>query len=147
MNRFVFFLALAAAINADINYVAETFETDVPTIQACLDEAKLTIEELTEGYKKWKDVKDENDIDKEALAKHKSFLACMLEKKELMKDSKLVLDKIWEEIQNDKDLSKIPSKEVLTECVNSLNENVEMTREDRALGVTVCISLDKEDER
>jgi len=36
-------------MNADINNIAEKFEIDGPTMQACLDEAKLTTGELQEN--------------------------------------------------------------------------------------------------
>ncbi|RLU22477.1 ObirObp2 [Ooceraea biroi] len=154
----LFVLALAAAVNADydadldvkdVNDLAGRFETDVATIKGCLDEAGTTIVELVEARKKWKNMQDTDEIDEETKAvflKHNTFIACMLEKKEMMKDSKLVLDKILEVLQNDKDLKNPPTKEVLTECVTTLNENSEMSREDRAVGLVLCVSSE-EDER
>ncbi|KAH0950391.1 Obp3 [Eciton burchellii] len=144
MKRLVFFiLTLAAAINADedIIYMAEQFDSDPVTVQGCLDDAQTTIVELTKMIGKWKDFEDEDELDEESkqlLRKYNSFLACMLEKTHMMQDSKLVIDRIIEVIQNDKNKSNTPSKEFMTECMTTLNEDNDMTREDRASGLVTC---------
>ncbi|RLU24628.1 ObirObp4 [Ooceraea biroi] len=151
----LFVLGLAAAVNADygakldvtdINDLASRFETDVATIQECLDETGITVVILIEARKKWRYMHDNGDIDDETktvFLKHNSFIACMLEKKEMMKDSKLIADKILEILQNDKNIKKPRAKEIVTECVTSLNENREMSREDRAFDLVLCAFSDE----
>ncbi|CAL1674301.1 unnamed protein product [Lasius platythorax] len=139
-------LVLALAVNViaeeieTIQQVATNFETDVETIQICLSEAGTTVEEMHIAKQKWQEIKADESIDeetKESFTIHGRFIACILEKKDMMKDSKLVLDKILEEIDKEPNGSKV-SKEGITKCVNSLNENVEMTREDRVFGFIRC---------
>ncbi|RLU24629.1 ObirObp3 [Ooceraea biroi] len=153
----LFVLGLAAAVNADygakldvtdINDLASRFDTDVATVQECLDEVGTTVVILVEARKKWWDMHDNDDIDDETktvFLSHNSFIACMLEKKEMMKDSKLIADKILEILQNDKNIKKPRPKEVVTECVTSLNENSEKSREDRALELVLCAFSDEND--
>jgi hypothetical protein len=138
-------LALAVNVIADeietIQQVATNFETDVQTIQICLSEAGTTVEEMQIVKQKWQEIKADEDIDEEteeSFTIHGRFIACILEKKDMMKDSKLVLDKIQEMV--DKEQNVAVSKEVLTECVTSLNEDVEITREERAFEFMICIT-------
>ncbi|XP_072754195.1 uncharacterized protein [Anoplolepis gracilipes] len=140
------FLVLALAINviADdeerIQQMATIFEIDSPTIKTCLSEAETTIDEI--DFEKWKEMKSDEEMDeetKESFTTHGRFLACLLEKLDMMKDSKLVLDKILEKLEKEPHGST-ESKEVITECVNSLNENDSKTREERAFEFIICVS-------
>jgi hypothetical protein len=140
-------LVLALAVNViaeeieTVQQVATHFETDVETVQICLSEAGTTVEEMHIAKQKWQEIKADESIDeetKESFTIHGRFIACILEKKDMMKDSKLVLDKIQEDI--DKEQNVAINKEVLTKCVTSLNEDVEITREERAFGFMFCVT-------
>ncbi|CAL1674302.1 unnamed protein product [Lasius platythorax] len=140
-------LVLALAVNViaeeieTIQQVATNFETDVETIQICLSEAGTTVEEMHIAKQKWQEIKADESIDeetKESFTIHGRFIACILEKKDMMKDSKLVLDKIQEEV--DKEQNVAVNKEVLTKCVTSLNEDAEITREERAFEFMFCVT-------
>jgi len=140
----LFVLALAANVIAEeietIQQVATKFETDVQTAQICLSEAGTTLEKIHIAKQKWEKIKNDEDIDEETkkfLTINCRFIACIFEKTDMMKDSKLVLDKILEVNDKESNESKV-SKEGITKCVNSLNENVEMTREDRVFGFIRC---------
>ncbi|XP_050451158.1 uncharacterized protein LOC126851338 [Cataglyphis hispanica] len=144
-------LALAANVIADeekdIQQVAMHFETDVQTVKECLNEANMTVKQMHIAKQKWAEIiKDDEEIDeetKESFMPFGSFTACMLEKKDLMHDGKLVLDNILEALDKDQNNSERISKEVVTECVNSLNENdkmIKIGKEYRAMGFLVCIS-------
>ncbi|EZA54571.1 hypothetical protein X777_05707 [Ooceraea biroi] len=125
----LFVLGLAAAVNADygakldvtdINDLASRFETDVATIQECLDETGITVVILIEARKKWRYMHDNGDIDDETktvFLKHNSFIACMLEKKEMNTINNLYLF--------------------------TVNENREMSREDRAFDLVLCAFSDE----
>ncbi|XP_070169277.1 uncharacterized protein [Polyergus mexicanus] len=140
-------LALAANIIANeeenIQQVATNFETDVQTVKMCLIDAGTTAEQMQITKQKWQQIKDDEDIDeetKESFMSHGRFVACILEKNDMMKDSKLVLDKILEALEKEQNEPRIVSKEVVTECVNSLNEADQLNREDRAFGFMLCIT-------
>ncbi|XP_025996853.1 uncharacterized protein LOC105203006 [Solenopsis invicta] len=144
MEKVAFFvLALIAVVVANeiVEEMAKKFETDSATVQKCLDDTGITMEELGTSLKEWAELKDEdiNEMTKQSLMKYVNFLACMMEKNEMMIDSKLVVDKIVESAQNDKDLLPPVPKEVLTECLTALNENSEISREDRVFGLMFCM--------
>ncbi|EZA54568.1 hypothetical protein X777_05704 [Ooceraea biroi] len=125
----LFVLGLAAAVNADygakldvtdINDLASRFDTDVATVQECLDEVGTTVVILVEARKKWWDMHDNDDIDDETktvFLSHNSFIACMLEKKEMNTINNLYLF--------------------------TVNENREMSREDRAFDLVLCAFSDE----
>ncbi|XP_029660120.1 uncharacterized protein LOC115233696 [Formica exsecta] len=141
-------LTVAANVIANeeenIQQVATNFETDVSTVKICLTEAGTTAEQMQITKQKWQEIKDDEDIDeetKESFTTHGRFVACILEKNDMMKDSKLVLDKILEAVEkepNDPTVTK--NKQVVTECVTSLNEADQLNREDRAFGLMLCIN-------
>ncbi|KAL6438853.1 hypothetical protein ACFW04_003735 [Cataglyphis niger] len=160
-------LALAANVIADeeedIQQVATNFETDVQTVKECMNKANITVVQMHIATQKWQEKYNE-EIDeydkeiteffdeydekiKESFMPYGSFIACMLEKNDLMQDEKLVLDNILETLKKDKHryISRI-NEESLTECVNSLNENSKI-KEAKAIGLMTCIgrSLVKSD--
>ncbi|XP_018353196.1 PREDICTED: uncharacterized protein LOC108754996 isoform X1 [Trachymyrmex septentrionalis] len=153
-----FILALIVTVIADddnnLEKIAKEYNTDVSTFQECLDEGEMKIEELKTGLENlWGGKKDFNEEQKrQFLFKFKKFDACILKKKQLLVDGKLVIDKIIEEIKekiNEKGLSQ-PSEETLTnikKCLNSLNENSQMTEEDKAFGLLPCVTTNWKDER
>ncbi|EFN80431.1 hypothetical protein EAI_02882 [Harpegnathos saltator] len=67
--------------------MAENFESDVQTVQLCLDEAETTESEMKAIKEKIDklDTLDDNidDETKKSLEKTNRFIACMLEKKEM----------------------------------------------------------------
>ncbi|XP_018353197.1 PREDICTED: uncharacterized protein LOC108754996 isoform X2 [Trachymyrmex septentrionalis] len=138
----------------NLEKIAKEYNTDVSTFQECLDEGEMKIEELKTGLENlWGGKKDFNEEQKrQFLFKFKKFDACILKKKQLLVDGKLVIDKIIEEIKekiNEKGLSQ-PSEETLTnikKCLNSLNENSQMTEEDKAFGLLPCVTTNWKDER
>ncbi|XP_011644264.2 uncharacterized protein LOC105431628 [Pogonomyrmex barbatus] len=147
----LFVLALIALVTADdIQDIADKMETKVEVVQTCLDEAELKIEDITSSLKKFKDLKAEEltEEDKQAAANYMTFLACMLQKTGMMdENSKFKVDELVEQIVKDGELKPI-DKKVLTECITSMNEDNEMTKEDRVFGMTICvISSQKEDRR
>ncbi|XP_012530517.1 uncharacterized protein LOC105833365 [Monomorium pharaonis] len=144
MKRVAFFvLALIVIVvaNDDKEEIARKFDTDAITVQGCLDDIGTKMEELDTSLQKWSEVKDDdvNEETKQSLMKYVSFLTCMLEKNKMMIDAKFVVDKVVESVLKDKDLETIPPKEVLTECITALNDDSEMTREDRVFGLMLCI--------
>ncbi|XP_012215197.2 uncharacterized protein [Linepithema humile] len=151
MKRIVLFvLALVAAAIANeeetVKHLAEKFETDVQTVEMCFQEADTNTAEIHAAQQTFMEMKSENDLDEETkkvIMKHGRFLACMLEKKDMMKDSKLVLDKILE-MMDSEETKHGPSKEDITECVNEINEANEMNKEDRALELILCFMDDQE---
>ncbi|KAL6267319.1 hypothetical protein P5V15_000394 [Pogonomyrmex californicus] len=148
----LFVLALIALVTADdIQDIADKMETKVEIVQTCLDEAELKIEDITSSLKKFKDLKAEEltEVDKQAAANYMTFLACMLQKTDMMdENSKFKVDELVEQIMKDGELEKPIDKKVLTECITSMNEDNEMTKEDRVFGMTICvISSQKEDRR
>lgn len=145
MRKVAFFvltlITIVIADDKDIEDIAKRFDTDAATVQTCLDEIGIKIAELSSSFQKWSEIKDDdiNEETKESLMKYNRFLGCMLEKNGMIVDSKLVVDKILESMEKDKDLIQPSQKEVLTECINSLNEDSEMTQEDRVFGLMLCL--------
>ncbi|XP_014467304.1 PREDICTED: uncharacterized protein LOC106740612 [Dinoponera quadriceps] len=142
MKRIAFlvlvFAYVAIAQEEGIKEWAEAFESDEETIKACLDESGTTETEMQLAKKQLDKIQEDNidDETKKAFQKHNLFLACMMEKKGMMNGSELVVDKIMEIIENDKEPI---NKEMMRECLNSLNEERGIDREDRAMGITICL--------
>ncbi|XP_018050590.1 PREDICTED: uncharacterized protein LOC108688740 [Atta colombica] len=155
-----FILALIATVIADddkkIEEIAKAFNTDVSTFQECLDEGEIKIDELIIGLQNWTllffDEKDLNEESRQFRVKLKKLDTCILKKKQLLVDRKLVIDKIIEEVKkniNEKGLAQF-SEEIfrnIKECLNSLNENSQLTEEDRAFGVFPCIIIQLKNEK
>ncbi|XP_011056717.1 PREDICTED: uncharacterized protein LOC105147423 isoform X1 [Acromyrmex echinatior] len=156
-----FILALIATVIADdynkiLEDVAKEFNTDVSIFQECLDEGEIKIEEFIAGLQKLVGVffeeKDSNEESKQFRMKFKKFETCRLKKKQLLLDNKLVIDKIIEEIKeniNKKGGLQL-SEETFTnikKCLNSLNENSQLTDEDRAFGLIPCVIANTNDQR
>ncbi|XP_072754196.1 uncharacterized protein [Anoplolepis gracilipes] len=146
MQRIALFIFVLAAIviaaKGDNIRAATNFETDEQT-KACVSEAETTIEELEIATQKLEEINFNEEIDeetKESIRKYARFGACFLTKKNMMKDSKLVLDKILEFFENKPE--KV-SKEVITECVNALNESDKLAPEEMVLGLKMCIIREK----
>ncbi|XP_011268026.1 uncharacterized protein LOC105258462 [Camponotus floridanus] len=134
-------LALATNAIADedemIQMEAVDFETGIQTIKDCLDGAETTIDELNLIRQKMLEIKEDEDIDeetKEYFLTYGRYIACILEKEDLIKDSKLVVDKIMKE--NEKDDTPLNKKD-LEKCLNSLNEG-DLNLEQRAFGLVLC---------
>ncbi|XP_072754389.1 uncharacterized protein [Anoplolepis gracilipes] len=151
MKRIVLLvLTFVAIVIADeeeqIQQIATLYEIDVETTKGCLNEAGTTLREMQFDEETWKKIisnkKDEKT--EEYIKNNGCFIACILEKKDMMKDSKLVLDKLLEGFEKQSSLGKMPSKEVITECVNTSNKNIELTRETRAFGFIICLSRTQE---
>ncbi|XP_011145645.1 uncharacterized protein LOC105186860 [Harpegnathos saltator] len=148
---FLVFVFAASAIAEDakeLKEMAENFESDVQTVQLCLDEAETTESEMKAIKEKIDklDTLDDNidDETKKSLEKTNRFIACMLEKKEMMVDSKLNVDKILEAIEKD---SKYHVKQdEVKECLNTLNNDKELDREMRAMGMMICLIKNEKDE-
>ncbi|XP_072754395.1 uncharacterized protein [Anoplolepis gracilipes] len=144
-------LALATIVNADeeegVQELASLYDADVQTTKGCLNEIGKTFSEMmVDDEETWhKMINNEDDEEtKKSIETHGRFIACMLEMKDMMKDSYLVLNKILQTFEKkESTLTKIASKEVITECVNTFNENVELTRETRAFGFMICISREE----
>ncbi|XP_072753870.1 uncharacterized protein [Anoplolepis gracilipes] len=139
-------LALAANAIADekelLQQIAEDFETDVSTVKECVNKAGMTIKDTDLASQKWDETKNGEKIDnetKESIMRYGRFIVCILENKDMMKNSKLVLDKILEGTEDEQNASEVVSKEVITECVKSLNRNDKLTEEERALEFIICI--------
>ncbi|XP_018362314.1 PREDICTED: uncharacterized protein LOC108760715 [Trachymyrmex cornetzi] len=147
-------LALIATVIADDNNqilekIAKVYQTDVSTFQECLDEEEIKIEEVITWFQNWHnrssvEQKDSNEESRPCRMKYKKLVTCILQKKQLLVDGKLVIDKIIERAKEDINKNGLPeiSEEALTnikECLNSLNENDQLTKEDRAVGATPCI--------
>ncbi|GAB1869263.1 ObirObp2 protein [Camponotus japonicus] len=151
-------LVLAVAANAIANEdemiqrEALDYETDVQTVKVCLDEAETTIDELNIARQKIK-IKEGEDIDEEtkkSLLANSPFVACMLEKKDWIKDSKLDVDKIVEEVEKQQAEEKrtpLIDKKVLVECLNSLNKDDELNRKQRAFGLMLCFQAQTRDKK
>ncbi|XP_032689814.1 uncharacterized protein LOC116853062 isoform X2 [Odontomachus brunneus] len=85
-------------------------------------------------------IPDDNIIDNsmEILKKYGYFAACIEEDKGMIKDSKLVVDKIMAAIE--RNIGDYPvNKDFVKECVNALNEDSELTREERATDMERCM--------
>ncbi|XP_018353198.1 PREDICTED: uncharacterized protein LOC108754997 [Trachymyrmex septentrionalis] len=145
----LFILALIAIVianddNKTVEDIAKMFNIDVPKVQTCVDEEGIKIEQLRtwlETFNRNGTVEENEDANGE-LKQTCSFIACLLEKKRMMEDEKLIVDKIIESIKEE-DRNNNMSEEILTNwknCMNSLNENSQLTREDRACGILYCVS-------
>ncbi|XP_077255632.1 odorant binding protein 7 [Temnothorax americanus] len=148
----LFVLALIAIVIADdkrLEEVAKRFETDGETIQACLQEVEADSEEISTLIEKWDEAQDDaiSDDAKQSLMKYSNFLGCILQKKGMIKeDGTLVVDKLIESVENDNDLPKPSNKEGLTKCLNLLNEDNKMTRDDKVFGLMLCVINNQMDE-
>ncbi|XP_072754065.1 uncharacterized protein [Anoplolepis gracilipes] len=153
MKRIVLLvLALATIIIADkeergIEAIASFYELDVQTTKGCMNEAGITsLREMMFDKETWKKIINNEDDEetKKSIETHGRFIACMLEIKDMMKDSKLVLNKLLEAFEKQNSIGKIlRNKEAITECVNTSNENVELTRETRVFEFMRCINHQK----
>ncbi|XP_032689824.1 uncharacterized protein LOC116853069 [Odontomachus brunneus] len=144
MKKFAFlvlvFSAAAIAEETGIKQWAENFDASEEIVKMCLTEADSTEAEMQNIENQFEniDANNINDETKKNFEKYNLFMACMMEKKEMMKDSKVVVDKLIELIEKDKDKFPI-DKEVLKECLEGLNDDNELTRETRAMGAILCI--------
>ncbi|XP_018310677.1 uncharacterized protein [Mycetomoellerius zeteki] len=155
-----FVLALIATVIAgdeSLEEIAKKLKTNVTILQACLNEEGIKKEDISTWLQRWTDLENAKEDATNAYQtqmKYNSFIACLLEKQGLLVDSKLVVDKLIENIKEESSKSNLPppSEEyltTLTECLNSLNENSQLTREDRAFGLITCaitsaVQLNKE---
>ncbi|XP_072754113.1 uncharacterized protein [Anoplolepis gracilipes] len=153
MKRIAFLvLVLATIVIADeeeqtLQEIASFYDADVQTTKGCLTEAGIVCKGWQNEKETWQKIINDDDDEetKESITVYGRFIACMLEKKDMMKDSKLVLNKILETFEKkESTLTKIESKDIITECVNIFNEDVELTRENRALNFVICITRNKE---
>ncbi|XP_072754390.1 uncharacterized protein [Anoplolepis gracilipes] len=147
MKRIVLLvLTFVAIVIADeeeqIQQIATIFETDVQTVKGCLNEAGTTLREMqVDEETRQKMINNEDDEKtKECIIRSGRFIACILEKKDMMKNSKLVLDKLLKGFEKQSSLGEVRFKKVITKCVNTSNENIELTRETRAFGFLICMS-------
>ncbi|KYM81116.1 hypothetical protein ALC53_08459, partial [Atta colombica] len=158
--------AVIADDDKKIEEIAKAFNTDVSTFQECLDEGEIKIDELIIGLQNWTllffDEKDLNEESRQFRVKLKKLDTCILKKKQLeIIYRKLVIDKIIEEVKkniNEKGLAQF-SEEIfrnIKECLNSckilspifpVNENSQLTEEDRAFGVFPCIIIQLKNEK
>ncbi|TGZ49410.1 hypothetical protein DBV15_11913 [Temnothorax longispinosus] len=151
----LFVLALIAIVIADdkrLEEVAKRFETDGETIQACLQEVEADSEEISILIEKWDEAQDDaiSDDAKQSLIKYSNFLGCILQKKGMV----IICDnyythppnKLIESVEKDNDLPKPSNKEGLTKCLNLLNEDNKMTRDDRVFGLMLCVINNQMDE-
>ncbi|XP_011875635.1 PREDICTED: uncharacterized protein LOC105566330 [Vollenhovia emeryi] len=143
MKRVAFFvlafIAIVIADDKDIEEIAEKFGSDVAEVKICLEELKIDTKEILPLLQNWENIKPEEITEdvKQSLTTYSLFLACILEKTGMMVDSKLVTDKLIEDMEADKEIV-ITDKKALEECINSLNEDSQLTRENRVFGLMLC---------
>ncbi|KAL0108295.1 hypothetical protein PUN28_015085 [Cardiocondyla obscurior] len=135
-------LALIAIVVADdkgIDDIAKKYDSEPKAIEECLAETGITTDEIYDIVDKFEDVKEDSFSGnmKESLAKYSLFLSCILKKNGMIVDSKLVVDKIIENIDKSKDDGELANKEGFKECLIALNE-AEMSQEDRVFGLMLC---------
>ncbi|XP_032689815.1 uncharacterized protein LOC116853063 [Odontomachus brunneus] len=140
MKRFAFLvLVFSVAVIAEDK---DSMEYQYELIMNCIHKANMTKEEV-EFVQNYLIKKQDDDIDyktEEFLKKYGYFAACLEEDLEMMKDSYLVLDKIIEYLVTNNTMDKHSiNKDFVKECVNALNDDSEMTREERATGAVRCI--------
>ncbi|XP_018362316.1 PREDICTED: uncharacterized protein LOC108760716 [Trachymyrmex cornetzi] len=143
-----FILALIATVIADDNDkilegMAKEFEIEVSKLRECLDEEGLLDLNTTMQKFDWNGTKEGNEDAKAELKPFCGFMACTMEKQSLMEGGKLATDKMIENIKErgNKRSEPQPPEEMLTnwkKCMNSLNENSQLTREERACGLLQC---------
>ncbi|XP_067205025.1 uncharacterized protein [Linepithema humile] len=146
MRKIAFLVLTLVAIaiadeEEDITDLAEEYETDEKTMRICLDETEINRDEIDAGWKKWAEIINNGNFNEEAkqsVAKLNRFIACLLEQKNMMKNSKLVVSKILQEMVDHNKDKKMPSEQIITECIIDLNKNDAMTKEDRVFGLLVC---------
>ncbi|XP_032689866.1 uncharacterized protein LOC116853100 [Odontomachus brunneus] len=138
MNIFAFLVLVFS-----VTVIAEdktSIEYKFKLVMKCLDKAHMTVEEIKFVQENIMRMQDDK-IDEKArkiFEKHGYFAACVEEDLGMIEDSKLVVDKIMEGVE--RDMARKPvNKDFVKKCANALNDDSELTREERALGMSRCL--------